>query len=73
MDLGAEAGRHIRSAYPPRHGKPGTGHMCALVRPVQRPQPEAETAPPPQGGADELHQALEQALDRAKPPTPPSP
>jgi hypothetical protein len=37
------------------------------------PGPEAETAPPPQGGADELHQALEQALDRAKPPTPPSP
>ena len=37
------------------------------------PEPEAETAPPPQGGADELHQALEQALDRAKPPTPPSP
>jgi len=36
-------------------------------------QPEAETAPPPQGGADELQQALEQALDRAKPPTPPSP
>jgi len=36
-------------------------------------QPEAETAQPPQGGADELHQALEQALDRAKPPPPPSP
>ena len=37
------------------------------------PEPEAETAPPPQGGADELHQALGQALDRAKPQTPPSP
>jgi len=37
------------------------------------PEPEAETAPPPQGGADELQQALEQALDRAKPQTPPSP
>jgi len=36
------------------------------------PEPEAETAPPPPGGADELHQALGQALDRAKPP-PPSP
>ena len=36
-------------------------------------QPEAETAPPPQGGADELQQALEQALDRAKPPAVPSP
>ena len=37
------------------------------------PEPEAETAPPPQGGADELHQALGQALDRAKPPAEPSP
>ena len=37
------------------------------------PEPEAETAPPPQGGADELHQALGQALDRAKPPAAPSP
>jgi hypothetical protein len=36
-------------------------------------QPETETAPPPQGGADELNQALEQALDRAKPPAAPSP
>ena len=36
-------------------------------------EPEAETAPPPQGGADELHQALGQALDRAKPPVAPSP
>ena len=37
------------------------------------PEPEAETAPPPQGGADQLHQALGQALDRAKPPAAPSP
>ena len=37
------------------------------------PEPEAETAPPPQGGADELNQALGQALDRAKPPAAPSP
>ena len=37
------------------------------------PEPEAETAPPPQGGAEELQHTLEQALDRAKPPTPPSP
>jgi hypothetical protein len=36
-------------------------------------EPAEETAPPPQGGADELHQALGQALDRAKPSTPPSP
>jgi hypothetical protein len=37
------------------------------------PEPAAETAPPPQGGADQLHQTLEQALDRAKSLTPPSP
>ena len=37
------------------------------------PEPEAETAPPPQGGAEQLHQALGQALDRAKPPAAPSP
>jgi len=36
-------------------------------------EPEAETAPPPQGGANELNQALGQALDRAKPPVAPSP
>jgi hypothetical protein len=33
--------------------------------------PEEETAP--QGGANDLQQALEQALDRAKPPAVPSP
>src|SRR5919197_1000687 len=36
-------------------------------------EPVAETAPPPPGGAEELQQTLGQALDRAKPPTPPSP
>lgn len=36
-------------------------------------QAETETAPPPQGGANELHDALGQALDRAKPPAAPSP
>ena len=35
--------------------------------------PEAETAPPLEGGADQLHHALEQALDRAQPPGAPSP
>src|SRR5262245_50221701 len=51
----------------------------ALYKPYVRvgrartePQIEAETTPPPQGGADELHQALEHALDRAKPPAAPS-
>jgi hypothetical protein len=37
------------------------------------PQPEAETAPPPQGSAEDLQHTLERALDRAKPPTQPSP
>jgi hypothetical protein len=37
------------------------------------PEPAAETAPPPQGGPEELHQTLEQALDRAKSPAVPSP
>ena len=36
-------------------------------------QPETETAPPPPGGAEELHQVLEHALDRAKPPAAPAP
>ena len=35
------------------------------------PPPEEETAP--QGGANDLQQALEQALDRSKPPAAPSP
>ena len=35
------------------------------------PPPEEETAP--RGGANDLQQALEQALDRAKPPAAPSP
>ena len=34
--------------------------------------PEAETAPRPEGGADQLQQALEQALNRAQPPGVPS-
>ena len=71
MDLGA-GGLHIRLRTHPA--------WQARYRPYVRvgqartvPGPEAETAPPPQGGADGLHQALEQALDRAKPPPPPSP
>jgi hypothetical protein len=71
VDLGP-GGLHIRLRTHPA--------WQARYRPFVRvgqartePQPEAETAPPPQGGADELHQALEQALDRAKPPAAPSP
>ncbi len=52
----------------------------ALYRPSVRvgqartgPPIETETAPPLEGGADQLHQALEQALDRAQPPATPSP
>ena len=37
------------------------------------PPPEVETAPPLGGGADQLHHALEQALDRAQPRGAPSP
>jgi hypothetical protein len=35
--------------------------------------PEVETAPLWEGGADQLHHALEQALDRAQPPAAPPP
>ena len=52
----------------------------ALYRPHVRvgqgrtePPPEAETTPLMEGGADQLHQALEQALKRSQPPTAPSP
>jgi hypothetical protein len=52
----------------------------ALYKPYVRvgrartePQSEEETASPPRGGADALQQALEQALDRAKPPVAPAP
>jgi len=37
------------------------------------PPVETETAPPLEGGADQLHQALEQALERVQPPSTPSP
>lgn len=52
----------------------------ALYRPSVRvgqartePPTETETAPPLEGGADQLHQALEQALNRAQPPATSSP
>jgi hypothetical protein len=52
----------------------------ALYRPSVRvgqartgPPIETDTVPPLEGGADQLHQALEQALNRAQPPTTPSP
>jgi hypothetical protein len=72
VDLGA-GGPHVRVRIHPA--------WQARYRPYVRvgqvtrtePQPEAETAPPPPGGADELHHALEQALDRAKPTPTPSP
>ena len=37
------------------------------------PPPEVENVPTLEGGADQLQRALEQALDRAQPPTAPSP
>ena len=71
VDLGA-GGPHIRLRLHPA--------WQARFRPYVRvgqartaPEPEAEAAPPPPGGAEELQQTLGQALDRAKPPTPPSP
>src|SRR5215475_16001212 len=71
VDLGA-GGPHIRlrthPAWQARY-KP----YVRVGRARTEPEPEAETAPPPQGGADQLHQALGQALDRAKPPVEPSP
>jgi len=52
----------------------------ALYRPHVRvgpgrtePPSEAETAPLLEGGADQLHQTLEQALNRAQPPAAPPP
>ena len=52
----------------------------ALYRPSVRvgqartgPPIETDTVPPLEGGADQLHQALEQALNRAQPPPTPSP
>jgi hypothetical protein len=52
----------------------------ALYRPSVRvgqartgPPIETDTVPPLEGGADQLHQALEQALNRVQPPTTPSP
>jgi hypothetical protein len=52
----------------------------ALFRPQIRvgrvrtePQPETETAPRLEGGANELQRAIEQALDRAQPSAAPSP
>lgn len=52
----------------------------ALFRPQVRigrvrtePQPETDTAPRLEGGADELQRALGQALDRAQPPAAPLP
>src|SRR5919201_2945983 len=71
VDLGA-GGPHIRLRIHPA--------WQARFRPYVRvgqarttPEPEAETAPPPPGGAEELQQTLGQALDRAKPPAAPSP
>ncbi len=71
VNIGA-GGPGIRVRYHPA--------WVALYRPQVRvgqgrtaPPPEAETAPLLEGGADQLHQALEQALKRAQPPAAPSP
>jgi hypothetical protein len=71
VDIGAGGLGPIRLHYYPP--------WVALHRPQIRvgeartaPPPEAETAPPLGGGADQLHHALEQALDRAQPREAPS-
>lgn len=70
VDIGAAGLGPIRvPLYPP---------WVALRRPQLRvgqartePPPEAVPAPLLEGGADQLHQALEQALNRATPPAEP--
>jgi hypothetical protein len=71
VDLGA-GGPSIRMRVHPA--------WQALYKPYVRvgrartePQIEEETASPPSGGAEELQQVLEHALDRAKPPAAPAP
>src|SRR5262245_46945315 len=66
VDIGAGGLGPIRLHYDPA--------WVALHRPQVRvgevrtaPSPAADTVPPLEGGADKLHQALEQALDRAQP------
>jgi hypothetical protein len=69
VDFGA-GGPHVRlRIHPAWQGRYRPYVRVGQVRTA--PQPEEETAPPPQGGADELNQALGQALDRAKPPPAP--
>ena len=67
VDTGAGGLGPIRLHYDPA--------WVALHRPQLRvgqartePPPEVDTAPFMEGGADQLHQALGQALDRAQPP-----
>jgi len=71
MDIGAGGLGPIRMRYYPP--------WVALYRPQLRvgrarteQPPEGGTAPLMEGGADQLYHALEQALDRAQPPTAPS-
>lgn len=71
VDLGA-GGPNVRMRIHPA--------WQALYRPSVRvgrvrtePQAAEETAAPPPGGAEELQQVLENALDRARPPAAPVP
>ena len=71
MDIGAGGLGPIRMHYYPP--------WVAMRRPQLRvgqarteQPPEVDTAPLMERGADQLHQALEQALDRAQPPGAPS-
>ena len=57
--------------YPPWVAMRRPQLRVGQARPEQ--PPEAETAPRLEGGADQLQHALEQALNRAQPPTAPPP
>lgn len=68
VDLGAGGLGPIRlHYYPPWVARP----QIRVGRAPTEPPPEVETAPPLEGGADQLHQALEQALNRTQPPAEP--
>jgi len=69
VDIGAGGLGPVRLRYyPPWVARPQLRVGQARTEPL----PEAETAPPLEGGADQLHRALEQALDRAQSPAAPS-
>jgi hypothetical protein len=70
VDIGAGGLSPIRlRAYPPWVARP----QVRVGQARTEPPPEGDTAPLLEGGADQLHHALAQALDRAQSPAAPSP